>query len=144
MSSDIRSCTPSEGNTTSFKCFTLSFERDCIKEAPLTIVFATSIDNIDNLFPFVTTPGAKTKLPSISTAFPKPALTFVDFVDLDIFNETLANLGIPSSSSNTYEPAFISGKGNGSLKVWLSSSSILPLSISSADLELLPPIFSLN
>ena len=85
ISLDIKFFTPSDGRTTSFKCLMLSFERDCIRLAPLTIVFATSKAKIEILFPFVDTPDVKPLLrfkfvillPSVSktsTALPSPAV----------------------------------------------------------------------
>ncbi|MFS7912643.1 hypothetical protein Hanom_Chr02g00132321 [Helianthus anomalus] len=62
-------------------------------------------------------------------------LTFVVLVDLDLCDKTLANLGIPSLSSNAYEPPFISGNDNTSLKLSLPSPSTLPLGIDSPSIR---------
>lgn len=85
ISFDINSCTPSEGRTTSFKCLMFSFEREYIRLAPLTIVFATSNDKMEILFPLVAMLDAKPPLrfkfvillprvSNTSTALPSPAV----------------------------------------------------------------------
>uniref|UniRef100_A0A7C9EPG4 Uncharacterized protein n=1 Tax=Opuntia streptacantha TaxID=393608 RepID=A0A7C9EPG4_OPUST len=108
-----------------------SFERDCIRFEPLTIVLATSNANMDILFPLVVTPETKPPLrcrlvmllPSVSktsTALPSPAEpalpkkvltseTFaaaacLDFVDLDLCDNALGSRGIPSSMASRFTP----------------------------------------
>lgn len=85
ISFDINNCTPSEGRTTSFKCLMFSFEREYIRLAPLTIVFATSNAKMEILFPLVAMLDAKPPLrfkfvmllprvSNTSTALPNPTV----------------------------------------------------------------------
>ena len=111
ISLEIKFCTPSDGSTTSFKCLMFSFERDCIRLAPLTIVFATSKAKIEILFPFVVTPEVKPLLrfklvmllPSVSktsTAFPSPAVPALPKSELT--SETYKTRTFYAYSNNIY------------------------------------------
>ena len=88
MSLETKCCTPSDRRTVSFKYFKLSFDKDCIRLMPFTIVFATSNARIDILFPFVVVadtkspPGLKLvmlllRLSRTSTALPSPEVLFL-------------------------------------------------------------------
>jgi hypothetical protein len=84
---ETKRCTPSDRRIVSFKYFKLSFDKDCMRLMPFTIVFATSNARIEILCPFVV--GADTKPPGLkldmlllrlsrtSTAFPSPEVLFL-------------------------------------------------------------------
>jgi hypothetical protein len=92
----------SEWSTTSFRCFMLSSDKECIRLEPLTIVFAISKASMDILFPFAaeldTKPRLELKLvmllPSVSrtsTAFSSP--TVLALPKIELTSETCLNTG---------------------------------------------------
>jgi len=107
MSLDIKFCTPSEGSTTSFKCLMFSFERDCIRLAPLTTVFATSKAKIEILFPFVVTPEVKPPLVRFKLVMLLPSVSNTSYAFPSPTVPALPNSELTSETCNTEITSFL-------------------------------------